>query len=177
MPPVGSHLLPGLTILHHPDLKRVGERVVLIGVSSGREELLSRGKPAFSQPGESVLRPLVDPYLSRRPIRLSPGAETGSIRLERCEAGPTLMADGEPVERAVDVSAERLDRGVVLLMANRIVLLLSRLDPVGAAGVPPPVSSAKAPPSSSCIGRSSGQPVWKSRSRCSSAARPVPARS
>jgi two-component system, NtrC family, nitrogen regulation response regulator GlnG len=135
-PPAGLPLVPGLTLLYHPDLGRVGERVALPGLASGREEPLSRREPSFSQPGSSVLRPLADPYLSRRPLRLIPGAVPGSVRLTCAESGTAIVADGAPVHGERDFSAAEVERGVVLLLANRIVLLLSLLDPIGPAGVP-----------------------------------------
>jgi two-component system, NtrC family, nitrogen regulation response regulator GlnG len=132
--PAGSLLIPGLTILHHPDAGRVGERVALAGLAAGREEILSRTEPAFSAPGRSLLRPLADPYLSRRPIRLGPGAEPGGVRLRCGGSGTAVVADGAAVAGDLEISPARLERGVVLLLAGRVVLLLSRLDPVGAAG-------------------------------------------
>jgi len=135
VPPAGSLLVPGLTILHHPDASRIGERAALLGLSSGTEERLSRGEPAFSQPGSGVLRPLADLYLSRRPMRLIPAGPRG-VRLLRGDSGTTLAADGEPVGQELELSAARMERGVVLLLSNRIVLSLSLLDPVGPAGVP-----------------------------------------
>ena len=136
---MGSFLVPGLTILHHPDAGRVGERVALAGLASGREESLSRTVPAFSAPGKSLLRPLSDPYLSRRPIRLLPGAEPGGVLLRCGESGTALVADGAAVTGDpgdLEIPPARLERGVVLLLAGRVVLLLSRLDPVGVAGTP-----------------------------------------
>lgn len=65
----GSFLVPGLTVLHHPDAGRVGERVALTSLAARREELLSRREPVFSQPGKDFRRPLADPHLSRQPIR------------------------------------------------------------------------------------------------------------
>jgi hypothetical protein len=59
--PAGPPLVPGLTILHHPEADRVGERVTLAGLAAGREVKLSRGEPAFSPPGRSLLRPLTAP--------------------------------------------------------------------------------------------------------------------
>jgi two-component system nitrogen regulation response regulator GlnG len=137
--PAGSFLVPGLTILHHPEAGRVGERVALAGLVSGREESLSRTAPAFSAPGASLLRPLADTYLSRRPIRLLPGAELGGVLLRCGESGTTLVADGSAIngDRGdLEISPARLERGVVLLLAGRVVLLLSRLDPVGVSGAP-----------------------------------------
>jgi two-component system nitrogen regulation response regulator GlnG len=130
-PVAGSFLVPGLTVLHHPDVERVGERVVLSGLPAGREEVLSRAEPAFSQPGRNALRPLADPYLSRRPIRLAPGDQPGEVRLLCGESGTAVTADGVPVAGALKISPARLEDGVVLLLANRLVVLLSRLDPAG----------------------------------------------
>jgi two-component system nitrogen regulation response regulator GlnG len=134
--PGGSILVPGLTILHHPDSGRVGERVALAGLASGREEGLSRTAPAFSAPGASLLRPLADPYLSRRPLRLLPGAEPGGVLLRCGDSGTVTVADGSTVAGDLEISPARLERGVVLLLAGRMVLLLSKLDPVGVAGSP-----------------------------------------
>ncbi len=136
-PLVASALVPGLTVLHHPDAERAGERVALLSLASGREELLSRGEPAFSRPGGAAqLRPLADPYLSRRPLRLLPGAERGGVRLSCGESGTAIVVDGEPATGDLEIPPARLERGVVLLLAGRVVLLLSRVDPVGVAGVP-----------------------------------------
>jgi two-component system, NtrC family, nitrogen regulation response regulator GlnG len=134
--PAGPPLVPGLTILHHPDADRVGERVTLAGLASGRQVKLSRGEPAFSPPGRSLLRPLTAPYLSRRPLRLAPGNEPGGVRLLCAESGTAVVADGEPVAGELEIPPARLERGVVLLLANRVVLLLSRIDPQSMAGAP-----------------------------------------
>jgi two-component system, NtrC family, nitrogen regulation response regulator GlnG len=129
-------LVPGLTILHHPDAERAGERVALAGLVSGRREALARGEPAFSQPGSALLRPLADPYLSRQAIRILPGAEPGGICLGCGESRTAVVVDGEPVAGDLEISPARLERGAILLLAGRVVLLLSRLDPVGVAGAP-----------------------------------------
>ena len=134
--PVASLLVPGLTVLAHPDVGRAGERVLLASLPAGREELLSRREPQFSAPGSGILRPLADPFLSRRPLRLTSGSEPGSIVLDVREAGTAVAADGAPVEGERVFSAAEVERGVVLLLAHRIVLLLSRLDPLGQANLP-----------------------------------------
>lgn len=135
-PVEGSFLVPGLTVLHHPDAGRVGERVALTSLAAGREELLSRREPSFCQPGKSLLRPLADPYLSRRPIRLVPGAERGGVRLLCGDSGTAMVVNGEPVPGERDLTAAEVERGAVLSLANRVVVLLSLLDPV-ATGLPP----------------------------------------
>jgi two-component system nitrogen regulation response regulator GlnG len=134
--PAGTFLVPGLTILFHPQAERIGERVALPGLASGREEQLSRLEPAFSHPGRAAPRPLADPHLSRRPVRLVPGAEPGSVRLLCAAGGTSVVLDGEAVAEARELSAEQLERGAVLLLANRVVVLLSLLDPVGGSGLP-----------------------------------------
>jgi two-component system, NtrC family, nitrogen regulation response regulator GlnG len=134
--PVRSMLIPGLTILAHPDVERVGDRALLSGLPAGREELLSRREPQFSAPGSGILRPTADPYLSRRPLLLSPGPEPGSIRLSCGESGTAVTADGNPVKEERVFSRAEVERGVVLLLAHRVAFLLSLLNPVGPAGLP-----------------------------------------
>jgi len=132
----GSQLVPGLTVLWHPDVARVGERVALTALASGRAEGLSRREPAFAQPGEAVARPLADPYLSRSPIRLERGAAPGSLRLVCGETRTPLILDGVPVPEARELATAEIERGAVLLLAGRVVLLLHLLDPLSARREP-----------------------------------------
>jgi two-component system nitrogen regulation response regulator GlnG len=135
--PVASLLVPGLTVLAHPDVSRVGERVLLASLPAGRMELLSRVEPQFSAPRSGVLRPLADPYLSRRPLQLTAGPETGSVVLDGREAATAVTVGGAAVRGEHVFSATEIEHGVVLLLAQRIVLLLSPLDPVEREGLPP----------------------------------------
>jgi two-component system nitrogen regulation response regulator GlnG len=121
--------VPGLTILGHPQIQRVGERAALLDLSSNREAFLSRGEPGFSPPGESVFRPLEAPYLSRRPWLLQPAAG-GGVRLLRGDSPMSLAANGEPVDGEASFPAAEVNRGVVLLLAGQVVLLLHRFRPV-----------------------------------------------
>jgi two-component system, NtrC family, nitrogen regulation response regulator GlnG len=124
--PAESPLVPGLTVLFHPDAGRIGERAPLFGLLEGNKpQELSRTEPSFSVSG-----PLGDPFISRKPIRIVPGSAPGSLRILRGESRTRLAVEGEPVLGERGVSAAELDRGAVLLLANRVVLLLSRLDPV-----------------------------------------------
>jgi two-component system nitrogen regulation response regulator GlnG len=127
--PSPSLTVPGLTILGHPQIQRVGERAALLDLSSGRAVLLSRGEPEFSPPGESAPRPLAVPYLSRRPWLLRPAAD-GGVTLLRGDSPMSLAANEEPVGSEASFSAAEVDRGVVLLLAGRVVLLLHRFRPV-----------------------------------------------
>src|SRR6185295_13003940 len=77
----GSGLrLPTLTILYHPDLRRIGARTFLSELLVGREVLLSRTQPELSRPDQLVGQPLEDNHLSRRPVRLR-SVEDGGIEL------------------------------------------------------------------------------------------------
>ncbi|HEX6903089.1 MAG TPA: sigma 54-interacting transcriptional regulator [Thermoanaerobaculia bacterium] len=120
--------MPALTVLAHPDVRRVGERVLLPDLVSGRPAELSRLEPRFAQPWGGPVRPLADPHLSRSPVRLIPIDETGAVRLasegDRCRLD--LLGAASPGE----VSAAELARGVVLLLAERVALLLHLLPPV-----------------------------------------------
>jgi two-component system nitrogen regulation response regulator GlnG len=116
--------VPGLTILFHPDTRRVGERVHLGGLPAGRTVYLSRTEPEFVQPGDSLFRSLEDRHLSRSPLRLAMVEETGAIRLSVGESRTRVVADGTPVTDSRVFSPRDLERGVVLELAGRIVLLL-----------------------------------------------------
>jgi len=134
--PAAPLLVPGLTILYHPDLARIGERALLTGLAAGREELVSRREPDFAPPGQSLRRPLADVHLSRRPLRFLPGAEPGSVRLVRGDSGTSVAACGNPVAGEHTFSAAAVEDGVVLLLAGRLVVLLAPVDPVVPGGVP-----------------------------------------
>jgi two-component system nitrogen regulation response regulator GlnG len=135
--PSESLLVPGLTILFHPDVDRIGERALLSALLAGREEGLSRAEPSFLQPGHPVQpgntrgQPLGDPFLSRRPVRLVPGPERRSVRILCGETGTrvvVIVGGGELAGAVHVIPAADVDRGVVLILANRVVLLLSNLE-------------------------------------------------
>ena len=134
--PAGPLLVPGLTVLYHPDPERIGERALLTALAGGREESLSRREPDFFPPGQPLRRPLADLHLSRKPIRFLPGAAPGSVRLVRGDSGTSLAVQGEPVAVERTVSALEIENGVVLLLAGRIVLLLAPVDPITPTGLP-----------------------------------------
>lgn len=128
-------LVPGLTILAHTEIRRIGERVALLGLASGREEAISRLEPSFSAPGEPWRRPLADPHVSRRPLWLLPEGG-GGVRLACRDSSISVIADGEPVRGERLFTGREIERGVVLLLANRVTLLLHRLRPVSEPSLP-----------------------------------------
>jgi two-component system nitrogen regulation response regulator GlnG len=136
--------LPALTILFHPDARRVGERATLNELASGRSALLSRNEPGFTAPGNSDLRPLGDLHLSRSPLRISPGSQPGSCVIDVAGSRTRLAIDGVWVPEARELSAAEVQRGVVLELAERIVLFLHTI----------PSTPFTAPPSPGLIGES-----------------------
>ncbi|MEM7482443.1 MAG: sigma 54-interacting transcriptional regulator [Acidobacteriota bacterium] len=123
----GTHLT--LTVLYHRDLERVGE-IARFNEPTGA---LSRMSPGFRAPGspELFLRPLGDPHLSRRPLAFEAGREAGSVRISRCGSTIPVQLDGMPLHESVELSSDEIDRGVVLHLADRVVLLLHRHDAPG----------------------------------------------
>jgi two-component system, NtrC family, nitrogen regulation response regulator GlnG len=119
--------VPALTILAHPNPGRVGERTLLPALGSERAIPLSRLSPLFAQPGDAVVRPLADPHLSRRPLLLAPGEQPGSVRLDRDAGGCRVDLLG--ARAADEIPAAEIERGVVLLLAHRVALLLHLLPP------------------------------------------------
>ncbi len=128
-------LVPGLTILAHSEVRRIGERAALLDLASGREEPLSRLEPSFGAPGEPWRRPLADPHLSRSPLWLRPEG-SGSVRLSCRDSAIFVIADGEPVRGERLFTDREIERGVVLLLANRVTLLLHRFRPVSEPSLP-----------------------------------------
>ena len=63
--------VPALTIVYHPEVRRVGERALLDGLMEGKPVQLSRLEPGFAPPGQADRRPLSDRHLSRSPLVLS----------------------------------------------------------------------------------------------------------
>ena len=133
-PEAGDLLVPGLTVLAHPDLGRIGDRAALLSLGSWQEVHLSRLEPRFAAPGSGRLMPLADPHLSRQPIHLLP-LDGGKLRLVPSAKTP-IEVDGEPVRTPVELPADRIRDGVVLLLAKRIVLLLHPMDPSPPADIP-----------------------------------------
>jgi two-component system nitrogen regulation response regulator GlnG len=112
-----------LTILYHPDTRRIGEVSDLPCVGAGETVPLSRLEPGFRPlRGEAAGRPLLDPYLSRSPLVL----RRNGARLELTvpASGSSLSVDGELTVEACQISEAQLEHGVSLLLARRLLLFL-----------------------------------------------------
>jgi two-component system, NtrC family, nitrogen regulation response regulator GlnG len=118
-----------LTIAYHPDVERIGERHYL-----GRGALeLSRQRPAFSAAGDVRMRPLADRNVSRKPLRLTPDGD--ALAIDASDTTTPVRVDGAPLTGRAMVTPDRLDRGVVVQLAERIVLLVHRMGSLGVARV------------------------------------------
>ncbi|HEX6865515.1 MAG TPA: sigma 54-interacting transcriptional regulator [Thermoanaerobaculia bacterium] len=118
-----------LTILCHPDVRRVGERALLRELSAGHAVALSRLQPELAPPGETLGRPLADRRMSRTPVWIAPLPEVEGVRLDTRECPTPIFADGVQVQGMHTLSKEALSVGVVLELSSRSVLLLHRIQP------------------------------------------------
>jgi len=128
--------LPTLTVLYHPDLRRIGNLLTLAELPLGREALISRYQPELTAPGQLTGQPLADSYISRRPLRLRATAD-GGVEILLGESRTSVVAQGTSILQASTFSRQEIDRGVTLELAARVVLLLHRAMTVPAR-MPPP---------------------------------------
>jgi len=130
--------VPALTLLAHPDPRRVGERIVLPQLVDRQVVQLSRLAPSFAQPagGSADRSPLGDRCVSRQPVRLAPGRAPHEIDLLPSESTMETLVDGEPLTAPLTLSRGRVREGVTLLLAHRVALLLHELDLVPVAAPP-----------------------------------------
>ncbi len=115
----GGPMLPALTILAHPDHERVGEWSLMERVTA-----LSRLEPAFIAIGGTERRGLLDPFLSRKPVVL--GIDAQGVRLDATRTSIRVTANDLPVDAVTTFTDADLDRGVVLNLKERVVLLLHK---------------------------------------------------
>jgi two-component system, NtrC family, nitrogen regulation response regulator GlnG len=115
--------VPALTLLYHPNADRAGEWVLLQEIPLGHEALVSRHSPELSSSLRPVGEPLADRYVSRQPIRIGP-APAGGLVLTPGDSRTRVEVDGLPVLQAREIPAAAVERGVVVTLSGRIVLLL-----------------------------------------------------
>ncbi len=118
-----------LTILYHPRLDRVGERVLLRELSGRSLASLSRVEPVFAPPGKTDGEPLGDEHLSRKPILLARTPD-GSVRIDTGESSTAVTLRGNRLQGGANLTADEIDRGVVIELGHRVVVLLHWLSSV-----------------------------------------------
>jgi len=112
--------LAALTLAHHRDPRRVGERALILEQESGAPVLLARHALAFAHPGSSAEpAPLADPRMSRRPVELR--ARGGALELAAPD-GVELRVDGQRVSSA-RLDADALAAGAVIEVSRAVVLV------------------------------------------------------
>jgi two-component system nitrogen regulation response regulator GlnG len=122
-PQQASHPVPALTVISHPTPQRAGERLLLDTLATGGTVAVSRIGPDFLRPGSTLGMPLADTFISRKPL-LFESITGGGVRL-RVEEGGTLVRVGETqLTGSREFGPEELARGVPLVLADRVVLLL-----------------------------------------------------
>ena len=125
--------LHALTILHHPDPRRVGERALLRELAAGRPAKLSREAPLFNPPGHASGAPLAEECVSRSPMRVE-ALEGGGVRVAIAGSRTSLVHRGETVRDRLDLPPDAVERGAVLRLGGAVVLLLHQAaSPVAAS--------------------------------------------
>jgi two-component system, NtrC family, nitrogen regulation response regulator GlnG len=119
--------LPALTVLFHPEIRRIGARALLGELVRGHEVRLSRLEPELAQPGALHGETLDDPHISRRPLRLRPCP--GGVEILQGDSRTRIAIDGERLAGSRQLAAAELQEGVVLELADRVVLLLHLFAP------------------------------------------------
>ncbi|MFH1812189.1 MAG: sigma 54-interacting transcriptional regulator [Pseudomonadota bacterium] len=113
---------PCLTILHHTDLDRVGDRLWLFVEENGPVGL-SRLAPDFVRQPGITSGPLAEPCLSRKALWFSRAPERG-IALAPENGASEVRVDGRKLVGPRELSAADLEWGVQIELAARVLLLL-----------------------------------------------------
>lgn len=112
-----------LTILHHPDGRRVGERARLGSFAGGVPVELSRMTPHFRRHARADARPLAHPRLSRAPVWLRRYKDTVAIEPSRTDL--RVQVDDQAIEHSLQVELAAIrERGVLLALGGSVLLYL-----------------------------------------------------
>jgi len=125
--------VPALTIAFHPNMGRIGHTARLTGLLLGRPVTVGRRDPLFRGGGTEGESPLSAGHISREPFALQP---TRDGLLLRPGQAP-LRIDGHDTSGEVRLSDERVKHGVVVTLADRVVLLLQTVGPPGPGAAAP----------------------------------------
>ncbi|MEH6516568.1 MAG: sigma 54-interacting transcriptional regulator [Halioglobus sp.] len=116
-----------LTIVFHPDARRIGTRAILPADSRRKTLLLGRYTPLFpdqqSDSGDGEFG-LDDRHVSRSALRLKP--TPSGIRIGKCPGACRCRVDGIELDEERAFSIEQLDAGISLFLGHSVVLLLRR---------------------------------------------------
>jgi len=116
----------GVTILHHPDLSRVGEVAMLLDAGSTQSMSVNRDAPTFRSTSGEKTACLSTRQVSRAELRVE-GCGQAGIRLAPAD-GLRVTVDGEVVSEPVAIPSKRLVRGVIVELSETVALLLHAID-------------------------------------------------
>jgi DNA-binding NtrC family response regulator len=124
-----------VTIIFHPDTRRIGERW-LVPERNSRAQVLGRQQPLFSSPSAVDARPLADPHVSRQALSLA--FHAGGVTIAPLPGACRCRVDGSWISTAQTLDSAALRRGIALQLAHSVVLLLrEQLLPPKPAGAAP----------------------------------------
>jgi two-component system nitrogen regulation response regulator GlnG len=121
-------LLPALTILAHPDLRRVGETAPLVALLDRRPAKVDRDEPLFIDTRVGRGRGLEHRAISKKTTSLVV-AQRPDARFEvrPGDTGQPLELDGKPFDQPRALTEAELAAGVVITINKRVVLCLHRV--------------------------------------------------
>ncbi len=119
------------TILFHPQVQRIGEQAIL--EDNLDQWVLGRYSPGFAAAGvETAGRPLDDPYISRRALQVS--LQGNGILLQRPDRASRCRVQDVDLREELQLDEASLARGVPLLLAHSVVLMLRLVDAPATSG-------------------------------------------
>ncbi|MDH4041721.1 MAG: sigma 54-interacting transcriptional regulator [Gammaproteobacteria bacterium] len=128
-----------LTVIFHPDTRRIGEVAAVAAPTGTRPRVLGRCSPAFGRGDIGPAVPLDEGHVSRQALLLA--AEGDRLVLRRPEGSSRCRVGGRELDQAIELSPDQLLAGVPLLLGHSVVLLLRRTP---WTGPPAPAAAATA---------------------------------
>ncbi|MFU8764547.1 MAG: sigma 54-interacting transcriptional regulator [Haliea sp.] len=110
-----------MTIVFHPDPRRIGERW-LVPERSSRALVLGRQQPLFSVGTEGNPQPLNDPHVSRQALSLV--FSDAGVSITPLPDACRCRVDGNWISSVQTLDRAALRRGISLQLAHSVVLLL-----------------------------------------------------
>jgi len=121
-------LLPALTILAHPDIRRVGETAPLTALLDRRPAKVDRDEPLFFAAGDGRGRGLDHRAVSKKTTSLVVAQRSDSrFELRPGDTSHPLEVDAKPFDQARALTEEELAAGLVITINKRVVLCLHRV--------------------------------------------------
>ena len=125
-----------LTVIFHPEVSLIGYRARLPARAGCAPWVLGRRSPSFFLNDGGPPLALDDRHVSRRAVQFMAG--NGRLTLKRFENASRCRVDGAELFDSLEISSDRLHRGVAILLGHSIVLLLRSAPRAGpAVGVSP----------------------------------------